>query len=416
MTSAPASSTEVAPEGSAGASGSLDRFVDAMHRIVTSIQSSGDLPELLSAIMEESRNLLGSDASSLFLYDPERNDLYFEIVVGGDEKIRAIRVPMGQGIVGATARDRRTEIVNDVASDSRHMKVSGGFVTKNLIAVPMLRGDRLIGVLEVLNKREGGFDDMDAKILEIMAEQAAGQIENARLVREKIRGERLAALGTTAAGLAHYIKNILGTWKGSSSLIEMGLKRNDMKMIVESWEVMKRSNAKIAKLVQDMLVISRDREPERQEVDVNRLCESILDEIDAKAAQAGVALAGHFATDVPAAQLDPAKLHDVILNLVGNAVEAIEENRLDGRTVTVRTSFRPSDFRIVVVVQDDGPGMPPEIRQRVFEPFFSTKGSRGTGLGLAVAIKSVEEHGGRMRLESEVGVGSTFTMELPAES
>ncbi|MBI3735729.1 GAF domain-containing protein, partial [Candidatus Sumerlaeota bacterium] len=169
-------------------------------------------------------------------------------------------------MVGSAAGKRATQIVNDVATDSRHLKMGGdsGFVTRNLIATPMLRNERLIGVLEVLNKQNGAaFDEMDAKVMEILSEQAAMQIENARLIRDKLKAERLAALGTTAAGLAHYIKNVLSQWKGSASLIDIGLANNNSELIGEAWPILKRANDKISKLVQDMLTISREREPER---------------------------------------------------------------------------------------------------------------------------------------------------------
>lgn len=391
------------------------RFVEALHRIVQQIQSAGDLNALLIIILEESKLLCFADASSLFLYDSERNDLFFEAVAGGDEAIRTIRIGLDQGIVGAAATQRETLIVNDCQTDSRHLRV-GGFFTRNLIAVPMVRNDRLIGVLEVLNKRGGlDFDSDDARILEITAEQAAAQIENARLIRDKVRAERLAALGTTAAGLAHYIKNVLGQWKGSSQLIDMGIARADLPMLGEVWPLLKRSNDKITKLVQDMLTISKTREPERQTVSLNKMAREILEECGAKAQQASVELREELDDTLPPGDLDPSRIHDVLLNLVGNAIEAIEEAMLPSASVTVRTRYDSRAGRVLIEVEDTGPGMPPEVRARVFEPFYSTKGSRGTGLGLAVASKNIEEHGGRMTLESERGVGTKFSIDLPHE-
>jgi len=396
--------------------GSHDRIVEALYRIVHSIQTDGDLTNLLKAIMEESKSLLDSAASSLFLYDSEKDDLYFEVVVGGDEGIRAIRVPIGQGIVGACASQRKTVVVNDCANDPRHFKMGGegGFVTRNLIAVPMIRNDRLIGVLEVLNKNnDASYNDMDVKILEIMAEQAAVQIENTQLIRAKIKSERLAALGTTAAGLAHYIKNVLSQWKGSSTLIELGLKSKNVELMTEAWGVLKRSNEKIAKLVQDMLAISKERPPDRQPININLLISDILAESKGRALQAEVELEQDFDLGIPISDLDPSRMHDVILNLVGNSIEALEEARIPSGRVIVRTKHISKERLIVVEVKDNGPGMTPEVKARVMEPFFSTKGSRGTGLGLAVALKTIEEHGGEMTLDTEVGRGTTFRIEIP---
>lgn len=245
-----------------------DRLIDALYRIVRTIQNVEDLQVLLRAIMEESKSLLNCDASSLFLYDEEKNDLYFEVVVGGAKGVQEIRVPMGEGIVGAAAKDNNTHIVQDTAADTRHFKkvdTSSGFVTRNLVATPMIRDGKLIGVLEVLNKNDSKpFDEMDAKVLEIMAEHAAAAIVKAKLIQQNIQAQRLAAMGTATASLAHYIKNILTQLKGSASLIDMGLQAENLDLLSQSWPIMRRSTDKIGKLVQDMLAISREREPERK--------------------------------------------------------------------------------------------------------------------------------------------------------
>ena len=391
------------------------RIVDALSRIVKAIQDVEDLQVLLKAIMGESKSLLGCEASSLFLYDEAKNDLYFEVVVGGDEGIRAIRVPLGEGIVGAAATKNETQIVKDTASDERHFKIdSSGFVTRNLIATPMVRDGKLIGVLEVLNKSEGTFDELDAKILEIMAEHAGAAIVKARLIQANIQAQRLAALGTASASLAHYLKNVLTQWRGSASLIDMGLENDSPEIVAEAWPILKRGTDKMGKLVQDMLAISRERKPEREEVHLNELLEQISAESAATAEKQGIALVTQLDPRVPIAQFDPTRMHDTLLNLVGNAMDAIEEHGIEGGQVTLSTVFDPEEVMITVKVEDNGPGMPDEVQKRIFEPFFSTKGSKGTGLGLAVVKKTIEEHGGTLELISEVGVGTTFTVVLPA--
>ena len=246
-----------------------------------------------------------------------------------------------------------------------------------------------------------------------MAEHAAAAIENARLIQAKQQAERLAALGTASASLAHYIKNVLMQWNGSATLIDMGLEQNKPEMIEQIWPVMKRATGKVSKLVQDMLVISKEREPERQPVELNKMIEEILEDSRAQADKAEVELASDLDAALPAAQLDPTRIHDSILNIVGNAIDALGDiGARDGR-VTVTSRFDAEKELITVSIQDNGPGIPPDKIERIFEPFYSTKGSRGTGLGLAVVRKTIEEHGGRLRLDSTVGEGSTFTVELP---
>jgi signal transduction histidine kinase len=401
----------------AGTSDTNDRLVDALYRIVRTIQNVEDLQVLLRAIMEESKSLLNCDASSLFLYDEEKNDLYFEVVVGGAKGVREIRVPLGEGIVGAAAKDNNTHIVQDTAADARHFKkvdTSSGFVTRNLVATPMIRDGKLIGVLEVLNKNDDQpFDEMDAKVLEIMAEHAAAAIEKAKLIQQNIQAQRLAAMGTASASLAHYIKNILTQLKGSASLIDMGLKAENLDLLSQSWPIMKRSTDKIGKLVQDMLAISREREPEREDLNLNDMLKQIIEDSAARAEKAEVDLQSELDHRIPVMALDPGRMHDSILNLVGNAIEALEEHGIDNGIVKVRSRLSEEGKTVTVEVIDNGPGMPSEIQQKIFEPFFSTKGSRGTGLGLAVVRKTIEEHAGKLVLESTVGEGTVFRVELP---
>ena len=394
------------------------RIVDAFARVVQAIQDVTDVPHLLQTIMTESKVLLDAETSSLFLYDSERNDLYFDVVVGSiTEEAKSIRVPLDKGIVGAAATERKTQVVNDIATDTRHFQKvdkSSGFVTRNLVACPMIRNDRLIGVLEVLNHRgDHDFDEMDSTVLEIMAEHAAAAIENARLIQANMQAERLAALGTATASLAHYIKNILTPLKGSSTLIDLGLRTNNSEIIEQTWPIMKRATTKISKLVQDMLTVSREREPEREAVDLGEMIEEIVKDSQERAAASGIELPLELDPDLPLASLDPSRLHDSILNLVGNAIEALQESGMQEGWVRVRASFDKEKKVIVVEVEDNGPGMPPHVCKRIFEPFYSTKGSRGTGLGLAVVEKTIEEHGGKLTLESEVGKGTKFTIELP---
>jgi signal transduction histidine kinase len=393
---------------------SRERLVEALYRIVREVHTEGDLPALLRSIMEESKEILDCGASSLFLYDEDNNDLYFEVVVGGDEAVRAFRVPLGKGIAGMAAESRETVIVNDAESDSRHLKLEGtDYVTRNLIAAPMLRSGKLIGVLEVLNKHTGDFDELDGKILEVMAEQAAVLIENTRLIQDRIQAERLAALGNVAAGLAHQINNILSQWQGSAWLIELGLEREDLEVIGGAWPLLKRANERIARLVLDMLSIAKARRPERSRVELNEVVAQVLEAESARAARLAVTVRSDLDDTLPAALLDSGQIYEMVTNLVSNALDAADDPDLSQRLVRVETRWDADRGILVLEVTDSGPGIPTHLRARVFEPFFSTKGKRGTGLGLARASKTADEHGGQIQLLSAQGRGATFQVSLP---
>ncbi len=393
------------------------RILDALYRVSNLMAEVTDLKHLLHQIMEESKDVVGAEASSLILYDEKTDELYFDIALGDrGEQVKVIRLKMGQGIAGTCAKERRTIVVNDADRDQRHFKQAdkvSQFVTRNLIAAPMIRNERLIGVLEVLNKFHGQpFTDSDARVLEFLADHAAIAIENAFLVEAKTRAERLAALGQAVASISHYVKNILAGSKGSASLIEYGLSSNNFDMVKQAWPILQRSTAKISSLVQDMLTYSKDREPELSRGNLNELAEDIHRMVEASAAESGVAVELQLAPDLPDSLFDVNRLHDAALNIVGNAIDAVREQP-EPRKVIIASQFDPAASRIALVIQDNGPGIPEAIQKKIFEPFFSTKGSKGTGLGLAVAQKVMREHGGDLLLDSREGEGARFTLVLP---
>jgi signal transduction histidine kinase len=392
------------------------RIMNALYRVSGLMGQVTDLKQLLNLIMVESKNVIGVEASSLILYDEKSDELFFEVALGEKgEQVKVIRLKMGEGIAGICAKERRSLVVNDVAQDSRHFKKAdqvSKFQSRNILATPMVRKDRLIGVLEVLNKFDNQpFTNADVKVIEFFAEHAAIAIENAMLVEANVRAERLAALGQAVASISHYVKNILAGIKGGASLIDRGLETDDFNIVRQAWPILQRSNAKITSLVQDMLTYSKEREPELRRANLNHLADDIALMVAPGALSSGVAVETQLAPDMPNAMFDPNALNDAILNIVSNAVDATR-NQTEGR-VCISTRFDSAGKRMCIAIQDNGPGIPDAIQKKIFEPFFSTKGSKGTGLGLAVTQKVVREHGGELLLQSGEGAGALFTIWLP---
>ena len=392
------------------------RTVDALLRVHKFIASMGDLDLLLDQIMQESKNVMSCDASALMLYDEESDQLFFKVAQGPkSDQIKTIRLEMGQGIAGACAQERKTQVVQDVSRDARHFKGAdkkSEYHTRNILAAPMVRGPRLIGVLEVLNKQnDEPFTDDDIHLLEIFAGEAAAVVENAMLLRDKMEAERLAAIGVAVAGISHYIKNILAGLWGSSRLIETGLDRDNFGLVKEAWPILQRANKKISNLVQDMLSYSKEREPNWQEGNINSLLGDIHQTQRERANELGVILLLKPDQALGDTQFDPDAIHDALLNLAGNAIEACADVK-DAR-VTIQSELLADQKLIYVTIADNGPGIPEDIQEKIFRPFFSTKGSKGTGLGLAVTQKAIKEHGGQLVLESEAGKGATFRVQLP---
>jgi signal transduction histidine kinase len=144
---------------------------------------------------------------------------------------------------------------------------------------------------------------------------------------------------------------------------------------------------------------------------MNTLADEAYNDMAATAAENGVVLKVSLDEEMSDSMFDATKLHDGVLNILGNAVDATRDQT--DASVEIATQFDREKGRISIAMRDNGPGIPETIRKKIFEPFFSTKGSKGTGLGLAVTQKVVREHGGDLLLETEEGVGTCFTIWVP---
>jgi signal transduction histidine kinase len=245
-------------------------------------------------------------------------------------------------------------------------------------------------------------------------------LANADLQAEKLQSERLAAIGETVASLSHSIKNILQGLRGGADVVEMGLKRDDLDVSRNGWGILKRNLDRIVSLSLNMLAFSRQRPVEVEFQQLGPLIDECVQLLEVASAGKRVALIADVDPEMPPIPIDASLIHQAMMNLMGNAIEAVEEG---SGAVTVRAMYRPPGSRgegsppvAEISVIDNGPGVPEELRARIFEPFSTTKGTRGTGLGLAVTKRVVEEHGGRISLSSEAGRGATFTISLPADT
>jgi two-component system NtrC family sensor kinase len=238
-----------------------------------------------------------------------------------------------------------------------------------------------------------------------------------RLEQELVTSERLAAIGQTTAGLAHYIKNILAGLKGGTHTLNVGLDKNSMEKVKKGWPIIQNNVVRISNLVADLLSYSKEREPEFETCLPNEIAEDVCQLMEEKAKQHHVEIGREFDESVGEAVMDPKTLHRSLLNLVSNAIDAcIFDDATEKRwQIQVRTLLE-DDNRIRVEVIDNGGGMSDEVKERLFTSFFSTKGGQGTGLGLLVTQKLIREHGGEITFASEEGEGSTFTVRLPYKS
>jgi PAS domain S-box-containing protein len=235
-----------------------------------------------------------------------------------------------------------------------------------------------------------------------------------RLEKELVKSERLAAVGQTVAGLAHGIKNILHGLKGGSYLVDIGIKRDDTEKLKKGWDTIKRNIGRTSNLVMDLLSYSKEREPEHEVCEPNQIVKDVAALVDDKAREHRVAIALELDDTIGEVIMDPGSIHEVLLNLASNAVDAclFDEDLTKPWSVKLATAKQPGNM-IKFEVSDNGAGMSEEVLQKLFTSFFSTKGHRGTGLGLMVTRKLIEEHQGKIEVTSRLNEGTSFTVWLP---
>lgn len=394
--------------------------IEHLYRVEKFMESISDINRLMEAIMHESALALNSESSSLALYDEKEDELHFFAARGEEEErdfeksLMSVRMKMGSGVIGWCAQNKEPIVINNAYDNplfDQSTDKKTGFVTRSILAVPMLHREKLIGVVEAVNKRESdGFTDHDLKILSVLAAQAALVIENARLYEESIRQARLTAIGQGIAGAAHCIKNILHGISGGAYVLEVGIRSEKIDKVERGWDVLKRNTQIMQDLVLDMLTYSREREPELEPSDINKICNDIAGLLNEKAQEGNIDISSDLQSDIGEVTFDPKGIYRCILNLASNALDACDKSE---GAVVITTKHVETDDSLEISVSDNGCGISEEDKENLFKVFFSTKGTKGTGLGLAVTEKIISEHGGEIRVDSEVGTGTTFTIKLP---
>ena len=226
----------------------------------------------------------------------------------------------------------------------------------------------------------------------------------------------LRAIGLVVSGLAHDIKNYMMAIKGGDFILDAIVKGIPSPEAQQAWGTLKKTHLQIQELVMDMLSYSKAREPEWANMDINQSTAEAAQVCKERAAQKGMEI------DITQADYaigpffyDPKNISRCIMNIVGNAIDATPEG--GGKKILIRTRTEPGGPNnigwVVVEIADQGTGIPPEARERVFDLMYSTKGSKGTGLGLALTRKIVEEHLGTVTFDTEMGKGTTFFVRLP---
>lgn len=282
---------------------------------------------------------------------------------------------------------------------------------RSALCTPIVFKDALFGVIYLDSKIANyTYTEDQLHLLTAIGLQVGMALANMRLYAERLARERLAAVGQTVANLSHSIKNIIQGLAGGAEVVDLGLRKSNLGVVANGWEIVTRNLERIRQLTLNMLAFSKQRRPELEMTSLPRLLGEIVALVQRQFDARNVALLTAVDEDVPPVSVDPSGLHQAVLNLLNNALDAVPHEK---GVVTLSCEFDERQQAVRIMVADNGEGIDAENRQRVFLPFYSTKGLRGTGLGLAVTRKIIEEHGGRISVESGPAQGTSFTILLP---
>ncbi|MBN2295632.1 MAG: GAF domain-containing protein [Pirellulales bacterium] len=398
--------------------------LQVMYRTALAVSHTLDIDQLLQRIMELIFEWVEADRGCIMLIDADTDELVPKVRRSRQKNVEGEKITISKTILDYVTERNEGVLTSDAREDERWTPAASIFKAgiREAICVPMQGRYDVVGVIyidtstpaeeAVRTGRATKFKEDHLKLMIAIAHQAALAVEDTRYYSAMVQAERLAAMGQTIASLSHHIKNILQGIRGGSYLIEMGLEKEDPSVTQKGWKIVEKNQNKISALVMDMLTFSKEREPDRAPADLNEVVSDVIELMNSRAEELDVEL--HWQPDAGLEQMvfDAEGISREVLNVVTNALDAAHEN--EGRGEVYVSSGKSDDAAHVwIAIEDNGSGIPEEVKENLFSPFVSSKGSRGTGLGLPVSQKILTEHGGRIEVEDLSGQGTRFTLEMP---
>lgn len=358
-------------------------------------------PELiLSLIVEESVILTRARWGAILTYDAKMNLDGSQItrLLSGSKKAK-FRALFDMKIKEAMDKFEKEDVIK------------ARIKTRPALISSIKKREALLGAVIVIDKKDGkDFSNEDMRNLSYLCREAAVVIENIDLIKAKLKTERLAAVGETMAGISHCIRNILAGISMASYLLDGGLKDDNLAVVKKAWAVVNKNTKRISDLVMDMLNYSKERKPTKEKMNPKVLIGDVLELVKSKLHEKNIRLITSLKGIPQFIKADEKGIHRSVLNIIGNAIDACDKPE---SVIEVKTVFDKPAKMLKIVISDNGKGIPEEDRQKLFSPFYSSKGQAGTGLGLAVTKKIIEEHGGSIKVTSEPNKGTSFEISIP---
>ncbi len=380
----------------------LNYLIDITKRVNSTI----NLDELLKIILEIAIEITNADRGTVYLIDELTGEIWSKVLEG--DEISEIRLPIGKGIAGYVAQTGEIINLEDAYKDPRfnpEIDIKTGYRTKTMLCQPIKdKNGKIVGVFQLINKKEGTFTKKDEEMLSALSIHASIAIQNAKMAQELVNNERLAAIGKMASSIIHDIKNPMTTIKAYAQVLRKKVGESEAIQLVD--EVIRQID-RLVNMAQEILDFSRGVSSLNfSKIKLGDFLDGVIAFLsrDFERNKIEIEKAIDFDDEV---EIDVDKMTRVIFNIANNSRDAMPE----GGKFIIKT-WREDDF-FYMQFTDTGKGIPEEVKKRLFEPFVTYGKKHGTGLGMAITKKIVTDHKGEIFVESELGKGTTITIKLP---
>lgn len=395
--------------------------MDALFTVGKTLIMPGPLEQILERIVDGGLGMLDGRICALFEVIEGENLRLWALSGGDTEYLRKTHEPLGEALLRPMLQSGRPLRMDDLEKvlRGRLKETAAREGLASLAAVPLTYQGRVLAVLALYTQKARRFKEADIRLLQLLANQGALAIENARrmdrltLLEESLRqSERFSLLGTLAAEIAHEIRNPI-------TIINLLMHsiaekpdhdeqtRTDLQTITEKLD-------RINQIIEQTLSFSKSSETRFQPAEFNRLVEELLMFLNHKLSKAQIQVKTSLDAKLPMVEMDSGQIQQVLLNLFVNAMQAMPH----GGELLVRTrlaSDRKLGPCVKCSVEDSGPGIDPETMKRLYDPFYTTR-QNGTGLGLFISNKLIKRHRGVIKVRNRPDGGCSFTISLPIES
>ncbi len=394
----------------------FESFYHVLREVSESLHSGSHVKDVLDILAKKSAEMLHAKGAMIRIMNSKTQQLELCAAHGLSDQYRSKGPILSEKIITDLCRQNKKIIIRDVLSDPlvQYPKEAQAEGIRIILDAPIIFREDVLGILRVHFAEQREFSEEELLYITLLAERGAAVIQKAQLIEMQesrydqlaLQTEKLAALGRMAAGIAHEINNPLaGILLFSTNMLKKAPTEGPFK---EGLEIIIQETMRCKTIIEELLEFSRESKPNMFSTDINRVIEKALHILENECRLRRIKLEKHLSAEVPDLLLDANQIEQMFVNLLLNAIQAIDKEG----TVTLWSYVSPDRKCVRIDLSDTGCGIPPEHLSKIFEPFFSTK-PKGTGLGLAVTYGIVQKHGGHISASSQPGKGTLFVVEFP---